>query len=703
MALELFGLLHDQCGQAAAHLELAEIEVDDDGDPGPQLDLASRAVLDPSREMEASIDNARARAALRDGKFAEAERLLKQAVQHVEHHNGAAYHRARYLAQLGLVARLRGAETAKPDLLRAKGLAESGGFRRVEASCLLDLGQISLKRKNKHLELARIQLATAAARFAEVEDILGEAHAYSALGATWRLQGDLDQAIDCLTRALAVYVARGHLAGEALAHRRRAQCYIDLLHRAGSNGRPPSPDEYVRASDEVDVAIAQFEDLGSVDGRAVALATKGRLLYLTEGAAAALEPAWRAVQLLGEVRGQFRQGLERLHFGRLHSWVFGFAMLCAVESDEVDTALRIAAIVRAETLGGAARQALSREPGPLGERLAELCDHEQGLRRSGSDAVPIGFPLEEVRGRRDDLFAALNRELVQALRPPLERKRPGPGCYRLYVQLFERNRGPEAFGEEDALYVLCEGPAVDDKAMCSVKLSSGDRHDIEAIARADMDALWDARGLRWERMGRLVLPRDLGQLRDDLLQGRVEILEIEPARDLVTFPFGALLVDGHPLDELTRVLLSPSDMPSCSWLWRGQEGQPPDPSPLPERARRIADPRVSSPATTTVDDTFQEIVAELTDVGSFSERELMEIATGEHTLKQLFIGDEAVASHFRMVCERYVQKGESLLQAVQFAKSGHRRGCGGACPPAHVGGFVVAGQLENEPTMRAAS
>jgi tetratricopeptide (TPR) repeat protein len=662
-ALERFTLHQNRAGVAAAHLELAKIDLAAESDPEPHLNLAERAVFDVTHEIEARIGYVRARAALRQGELSQAGRLLRRALALVENPEHCAYYRARYLAQLGLVERLRGAEIAREYLQDAKALAEKGGFLRVKAACLLDLGQIALKHRN--YTLAYDQLAEAAALFVQVDDQLGAAHACSALGAVWRKTGQVDKAIEALQLGLDTFVAREHLAGEALAHRLRAQCYADLLDGQVGRGQEPSRDYAELAFEEIELAIEQFAGLKNRDGQAVALATKGRLLYQTTGAAAALGPAMAAVELLGQVRGQFCQGVERLEFCRLHGWVFGFAMLCAAENKDVTKALRVAAIVRAETLGGVARQAFATVPGVLGETLREILEHEQALRPSASDAIHLTVSVSELRKKRDRLIAALDRELVDALSPPLERSRLGPGCYRLCVHLFD-----------DGLYVVCEGPAETTSDVQRVELSAEDRRRVGAIARVDRDAIWDARPRRWEQLGELIVPADLGRLRSELLGGEVSILEIEAARELVSFPFGALLLDGHPLDELTCVLLSPSDLP---WLWRGrgQDSRPPGPP--------------------NTDAAFQEIVnavvSDLGPAGSWNIVELMEIAAGEPSLKRLFPGDAAVAPHFSMAVERHLQNGLSLLEAVRYAKASHRRGCGAACPAAHVGGYVVAGRL----------
>ena len=678
-ALRQFEREENHAGQACAHLELAKIDLDCQKDPEPQMKLAREAMVNPSHEIEARIEYVKARAALRQGKFAMAGILLKRALTLFKGRDHSAYYQARYLAQLGFVERMRGASIAREHLVAAYERAERGGFRRVAAYCLLDLGQIAIRRK--HLDDARKHLTAAAETFHQIGDELGEAHAYSALGAVWRLTSHMTKSFDSLGRAIRIYTVHKNLAGEALARRRLAQTYIDLLAYEKERGEPFSQVHYERAAYEVARAHEQFEQLHSLDGKAAALATAGRLSHVAEGVEPALAYAMAAVKLLGQVRGQFRQGLERLEFGRLHSWIFGFAMQSAAESNDAAKALRIAAIMRAEALGGAARWTLKDVPGELGGRLREIFEREQGARPSASDAVRLPLAVEDLREWRDLLFEALDHDLAQALTPPLERPQLRQGCYRLCVQLFE-----------DDLYVLCEGPDETDAGVERVKLSRRGRSRIEAAARAEKDAIGDARPRRWEELGALIVPRQLGRLRSELVSHRVEVLEIEPAHDLVNFPFGSVQLDGHLLDELTCVLLSPSDLPS--FLWRGQGDRPPPcpadrQAPPPEAGRATA---AASLPEASPEASFQHIVdALMVDLASgadggadrsWSTIELMEIATGEQTLKRLFDVDPAVAPHFLMTYEQYRQEGLTELQAVRAAKASHRRGCGAlALPP----------------------
>jgi len=659
---------------ALVHLEQARIDIDLGRDPENQLALA-RTVFDPSHELDIRIDYIRARAARRNGDLVEANRLVEQAVEALADRR-SSYCYAKCLTQLGLVEMLRGSETAEHHLREALELAESGGFRRLEAYCLFDLGQIALRRHD--FGPASTRLEAAASCFVEIGDPVGAAHAHSALGAVSRLTDEVAEAIEVLTGALEVFVDAGDLAGEALAHRRLAQCYTALL--------PPKPDpldpaDVARAAQEVALAIEQFERLGIADGEATALAVRGKLVHRTEGPRAALELTMKAIALLGTMQRQFRQGLEQLQFGKLHSWVYGFAMLCAAECDRVADALFIASALRAETLGDRARQMITQESGRLGELLGEICDHERALTLCGGDAMRHGSSSQELRKRRTELFEALLDEMVGAITPPLERPRPGPGHFRLCVQRFD-----------DTLYVQCEGSEEADSTMAYTVLEPKSAADITALSEGHSDLWWDGRPRRWERLGEVILPDGLQSLREKLVKHQVEILEIEPTADLHMFPFGALRVDGHPLDELTRVLLSPGDLPSSLGLGERR----PSVNSTAEQADVPAPARHRASLTKTVDAKFQAIVdAELDDLKSWSRVELVHIATGNWQLKRLFTGDGAAESRFHLGVHRYREQRLSLLDAVYAAKRDHRRGCA-VCPPAHVGGFVVGGRLEGE-------
>jgi tetratricopeptide (TPR) repeat protein len=281
-AWELYGRLGNYPGQAAAHLALAKIYLDGGHPTDLQLQHAALAVY--SHEMQARIHFVRAQAALRQGAFKEAARLLHAAITLVEGCEEWTYYQARFRAVLGLVEALQGASGAEAHLQAAFQLAEAGGFSRIQAYCQLDLAQIALKRDD--LGGAQQALKAAAACFVDIEDDLGRAHALSALGELWRRQGLLPRAIEVLEQARDLCTAQGHGPGETLAHRRLAEAYIDYLHEWEAIGQPQPQSVYARAAAELEVAVRQFEQLGARNGESAPLAFREQLLYLTEGAAA---------------------------------------------------------------------------------------------------------------------------------------------------------------------------------------------------------------------------------------------------------------------------------------------------------------------------------------------------------------------------------------------------------------------------------
>jgi len=420
-------------------------------------------------------------------------------------------------------------------------MARQYGFRRLEACCLGDIGTIS--RLNQHPD-ADSQLRDAFRLFSEAGDTLGTAHVCGTLGALRRLQGSLDEAEMLNRAALAIYVERGYVSGEALARRRLAQGLRDGGH-------------YEAARVEFERAIDIYRGLGHRDGQALAKAGLAKLVRTTTGPKRAMPLALEAVELLGEMGGEFSRGSERADFSRLHSWCYSLAFLCAAESEDVKTALKIASIVAADVSGSKMRHQLAGMPGPVGQLVARIIQTEQSLRRDEVMGPPI-WTVESVatlRSQLEDLFKeleALSENVATALRPAGHALEPLPldaEEHRLTVYKYEEPRPPRI---ERGVVAIWEGPG-EAHAVSKMQVSAETWERLQVLAKSRDDALNDASRAERAILGTLLAPH---QLREALLAHEVPTLRLLLlSESLGALPLRACLIVGERLDSLTTLVI----------------------------------------------------------------------------------------------------------------------------------------------------
>ena len=97
-ALRCFADREDRARWAAAHIELAIIDLVDGQSPELQLELARHSFVDPRNEIEARIESVRAQVHLGRGDLFAARRLLERSVALVDRSEESGYYKARYLA-----------------------------------------------------------------------------------------------------------------------------------------------------------------------------------------------------------------------------------------------------------------------------------------------------------------------------------------------------------------------------------------------------------------------------------------------------------------------------------------------------------------------------------------------------------------------------------------------------------------------------
>jgi tetratricopeptide (TPR) repeat protein len=552
-ALRLAKSVADDDWQIRAHLELAKVAFEGGDDPGRHVGRARSLLRRASSGTAARVAYFQAKVSHQAGDLEGAVRQLGTALGLCG--QAEPYLQCRLLARRGFCHRLAGRlELAETDLRAGLAIAQQQGFRRLQAFCLLDLGKIASLRyyagEESFSEFASAQLDHAMSLFADAGDTLGEAHACGALGAHLRLQGDLVEARRLQWHALAVYVQRGHVAGEALTRRRLGQCLRD--------------DEYhAEAREQLQAAIEIYQMLGHRDGEAVATGALAKLERRTNTPEAALGLARRAVYLLRDMRGQFRQGSERTDFSRLHSWVYALATLCAVECGDPDTVVEVNAILEADAQGGQARRdwlgGTEKEKGsPVREVVRRIIEREHGLRVSADD--PIAFDRTWAVRRAADLqveLETLYQELQElesgvfdALCPtirPADSLSADPEEHRLVTQLCE-----QVVPLERTLVRTWHKPGQPQAAVDERPLSLADWERVLDVAESFADSPPDAamtENMAW--LGALMIP---GGLRQKLRAGKIRRLHIDARGLLIEVPLGDCLISGRRLAELTELV-----------------------------------------------------------------------------------------------------------------------------------------------------
>lgn len=552
-ALRLAKSIADDDWQIRAHLELAKVAFEGGEDPGRHVGLARSLLCRVSSGTAARVAYFQAKVAHQAGDLEGAVRQLGTALGLCGHAD--PYLQCRLLARRGFCHRLAGRlEFAETDLRAGLTIAQQQGFRRLQAFCLLDLGKIASLRyyadEEPFSEFATAQLDHAMSLFADAGDTLGEAHACGALGAHLRLQGDLVEARRLQWHALAVYVQRGHLAGEALTRRRLGQCLRD--------------DEYhAEAREQLQAAIEIYQMLGHRDGEAVATGSLAKLERQTNTPEAALGLARRAVYLLRDMRGQFRQGSERTDFSRLHSWVYAVAILCAVESGDPDTVVEVNAILEADAQGGQARRdwlgGSEKEKGsPVREVVRRIIEREHGLRVSADD--PIAFDrtwaVRRAAGLQDELetlyqeLQELESGVFDALCPtirPAASLSADPEEHRLVTQLCE-----QIVPWERTLVRTWHRPGHPHAAVDERPLSVADWERVQDVMESFTDSPPNAamtENMAW--LGALMIP---GGLRQRLCAGKIRRLYIDARGLLIQMPLGDCLISGRRLEDLTELV-----------------------------------------------------------------------------------------------------------------------------------------------------
>jgi len=555
-ALRLAKSIADDDWQIRALLELAKVAFEGGDDPGRHVGQARSLLRQASSGTAARVAYFQAKVSHQAGGLEGAVRQLGTALDLCEHTD--PYLQSRLLARRGFCHRLAGRlELAETDLKAGLAIAQHQGFRRVQAFCLLDLGRIASLRyfagEEPFSEFANAQLDHAISLFADVGDTLGEAHASGALGAHLRLQGNLVEARRLQWHALAVYVQRGHVAGEALTRRRLGQCLRD-------------DEYYAEARGQLQAAIEIYQMLGHRDGEAVATGALAKLERRTNTPEAALGLARRAVYLLRDMCGQFRQGSERTDFSRLHSWVYGLAILCAVESGDPDTVVEVNAILEADAQGGQARRdwlggSEKGQESPVREVVRRIIETEHGLRVSADD--PIAFDpscalqraadLETLYQELQELESGVFDALCPTIRPP-DSLSADPEEHRLVTQLCE-----QVVPLERTLVRTWHKPGQPQAAVDERPLSVADWERIQDVVESFEDCPQDSamtESMAW--LGALMIP---GGLRQKLRAGKIGRLHLESRWLLDQMPLGDCLISGRRLAELTE-LVAPAATPT---------------------------------------------------------------------------------------------------------------------------------------------
>lgn len=532
-AIELAEQIRDADTLARAHLQVALTLFHLERDPVAHLDEAEALVDRLAPATVASLKYTQAKIAHARSDIEVARVLLTGAVDLADAAD-ELYMQCRARARLGSLERLCGnLDRAERHLTVGLELAKASGYQRLHASCLLDLGMVSLKRDDT--ERAVAYLRDALRRFSELGHVLGMAYASSALGTVARLRGALDEAEVLQLCPLAVYVQTGHACGKALAHRRLGSVMRDA-------GRYEEGQRHLEAARDI------YRNLESLDGEAVSLAALAKLVRARSGAKEALPLALEAVDKLGEMAGRFCQGGAQEQFSRLHSWCFSLAFLCAAESGDAQAALHVASVVQADRAGKRARLRLLNSEDPAIRKIVrKIVSCELGLH--GSADEPVGHHAvyaaalretlvdlyEELRAADADT-AALFQGLSERQVPPA----PVIGHHRLMFYGYEEVVPPRLQQGVTVVWESAQRP----NHVSKTALSPDEWARFSALCHNSDDAT----AAEIVRYGNLLLPDDL---KTALVAGEVRRLDL--FGDCSTFPVGRCIVDGRRVDAMTNV------------------------------------------------------------------------------------------------------------------------------------------------------
>lgn len=546
-ACDVAALIGDRDARARAYLELVMVQFDQGNDVDLELGELESVCSGRSHHV-AHLRYVEAKAAHRRGDLEFSLRVLKDALSLVGDSKGHLYLRCRILTRLGYLGRLAGRlEWAEVHLRAALGIARQVGYRRLEAYCLLDRGKIaSLRLCNAEAEK---QLRDSLRLFSDVGDVLGAAHACSTLSAHQRLQGHLREAEVLQRCALATYIHREHVAGEALARRRLGQCLRD-------------DKRYDEARLHLDKAITMYQKLGNFDGEALATAAVAKLIRAaTQKPSDALPFALAAVELLSKTKGQFHQGSALADYNRLHSWCYSLAFLCAAESGNADAAMSVASIVHADTLGRTVRLQFAQGKRPeVDEAVVALVNEiihcELSLSTPSDD--PVGYgpnwsanPADVLRLRLSHLYDSLRaraKRVAEELQVASKESLPvrlNADEHRLTVHTYEEMVPPVLERGGIVMWETASG------AQTVTKIAPDDWECLETLASCPDVALENATDDEMTSLAALLLP---AELMDALLDRRVDRLLVVLCDNILNLPFGDCLLRGKERLRTVTVL-----------------------------------------------------------------------------------------------------------------------------------------------------